>query len=651
MTRRCAMTLVSRVQSLFALARSRWRLAAFSVARVPPVRRAPCGLASHPAVLGPPSKDLGHATLRRGVIALAMAAIAMLAVAGPASAGTSPPARAAQVAAPAHPLGNATTNQYVGLRIGVDRIDIDYVLDLAELTAYRTCQEELHRACEPGSRGTPAEATRLCTPIARDLQPTVDQRRLRLSIDRAQLAFLAGVAGLSTARLECGLSARTSIAAGDRIHLDNDAYPGSIGWREVAATGAGLSLATSDVPATSASVRLTRYPTDLLSSPPDARTADVVAGQLTSAAASGRQAAGPPAPPIGERGQAGATAVAPRGLDRLSVAYTDLVSRHKLTLWFGTAALVAALLLGGLHAIAPGHGKTIMAAYLVSARGTARQAATIGLTVATTHTAGVLGLAILLTVASVAPERIYPWLGALSGVLLLMVGATLMISALRRGAGNHGHSHGRSHGHGHPAGHHHDHHHGHDRPGGQRHGSPEHEHGNHHRHEGHGHGDGDPAHEHGRHQLSREQSGARLPSGIAESAGQARPGLIPEVTGGGGHIGNVSPPKRRTLIGMGVIGGLVPSPSALLVLLGGIALGRPWFGFLLVVAYGLGLAATLTGIGLALARGAALLRAAQATNRLARLLSNIAATLPVITASLVVLVGLTALAKAMPGLS
>jgi nickel/cobalt exporter len=640
------MTLVSRVQSLFAFARSRWPLAAFSVARVPPVRRAPCGLASHPAVSGPPSKDLGHATLRRAVIALVTAAIATLAFAAPASAAASPPAGTAQVAAPAHPLGNATTNQYVGLGIEADRIDIDYVLDLAELTTYRTCQEELHRACEPGSRGTPAEATRLCTPIASDLQTTLDQRRLRLSVDRAQLAFLAGVAGLSTARLECGLSARTSIDTGDRIRLDNNAYPGSIGWREVTATGAGFSLAASDVPATSGSVRLTRYPTDLLSSPPDARTADVVAGQPTGAAASGRQAAAPAGPSIGERGQDGATATAPRGLDRLSVAYTDLVSRHELTLWFGAAALVAALLLGGLHAIAPGHGKTIMAAYLVSARGTARQAATIGLTVATTHTAGVLGLAILLTVASVAPERIYPWLGALSGVLLLVVGATLMVSALRRGdAGHHGHSHG----HGHPAGHHHDHHHGHERPGGHRHGSPEHEHGNHHPHEGHGHGD--PAHEHGRHQLSRDQSGARLPSGIAESPGQTRASLIPEVTRGSGHVPNGSPPRRRTLIGMGVIGGLVPSPSALLVLLGGIALGRPWFGFLLVVAYGLGLAATLTGIGLALARGAALLRAAQATNRMARLLPKIAATLPVITAGLVVLVGLTALAKAMPGLS
>jgi ABC-type nickel/cobalt efflux system permease component RcnA len=105
------------------------------------------------------------------------------------------------------------------------------------------------------------------------------------------------------------------------------------------------------------------------------------------------------------------------------------------------------------------------------------------------------------------------------------------------------------------------------------------------------------------------------------------------------------------LIGMGVIGGLVPSPSALLVLLGGIALGRAWFGILLVVAYGLGLAATLTGIGLALARGAALLRATQTTNRIGALLPKIAVALPIITAALVVLVGSTALAGAMSGLT
>ncbi len=108
---------------------------------------------------------------RRAVIALVTAAIATLASAAPASAAASPPAGTAQVAAPADPLGNATTNQYVGLGIEADRIDIDYVLDLAELTTYRTCQEELHRACEPGSRGTPAEATRLCSRLRATCRP------------------------------------------------------------------------------------------------------------------------------------------------------------------------------------------------------------------------------------------------------------------------------------------------------------------------------------------------------------------------------------------------------------------------------------------------------------------------------------------------
>jgi nickel/cobalt transporter (NicO) family protein len=565
-------------------------------------------------------------TLRRGVIALALATIAMVAFAAPASAAASPASETAHASAPAHPLGNATTNQYVGLRIGADRIDIDYVLDLAELTAYRTCQEDLQRACEPGTRGTRGEATRLCTPIASELQITVDQGRLRLSVDRAQLAFLPGVAGLSTARLECGLSARTSIDAGDRIRLDNKAYPGTIGWREVTATGGELSLATSDVPATSASVRLTRYPADLLSSPPDARIADVVAGQ--SLASNGAQAAAP-GPSAGERGQDGAAAIAPRGLDRLSVAYTDLVSRHKLTVWFGAAALVVALLLGGMHAIAPGHGKTIMAAYLVSTRGTARQAATIGLTVAATHTVGVIGLAALLTLASVAPERIYPWLGALSGTLLLVVGAMLLVTAIRRGSGG---QHG--HGHSHHLGHHH-HHHSHEDHG---HNDMEHDHGHHHSHEGRGHDDS--GHDHDHYHL--------IPKGA--TAGRARASRIDETTGTG-QVKNGAPPGRRTLIGMGLIGGLVPSPSALLVLLGGIALGRAWFGFLLVVAYGLGLAATLTGIGLALARGAALLRATQTTNRIGALLPKIAVALPIITAALVVLVGSTALAGAMSGLT
>ncbi len=57
---------------------------------------------------------------------------------------------------------------------------------------------------------------------------------------------------------------------------------------------------------------------------------------------------------------------------------------------------------------------------------------------------------------------------------------------------------------------------------------------------------------------------------------------------------------RTQLTALGIAGGLVPSPSALVVLLGAIALGRTGFGILLVLAYGVGMAATLTAAGLLL---------------------------------------------------
>jgi nickel/cobalt exporter len=209
--------------------------------------------------------------------------------------------------------------------------------------------------------------------------------------------------------------------------------------------------------------------------------------------------------------------------------------------------------MGGAHALAPGHGKTVMAAYLVGLRGTLRQAMTIGATVTITHTAGVLLLGLVLsTTRAVASERVYPWLGLASGLLLAAVGVGLLARA------------GHSRGHDHPHGHGHDHPHPHD------HGPP---------------------------------------------------------------LG------RRGLVALGLAGGLVPSPSAVVVLLGGIALGRAWFGVALVLAYGLGMAATLTGVGLLLARLRTRmdrrlhLPAGTLPARLGRLL-------PVATASVIVLVGL-----------
>jgi ABC-type nickel/cobalt efflux system permease component RcnA len=235
--------------------------------------------------------------------------------------------------------------------------------------------------------------------------------------------------------------------------------------------------------------------------------------------------------------------------------FTALVGGRSLSPGFAVVALLLAVGLGAAHALAPGHGKTVMAAYLVGLRGTLRQAAVIGATVTITHTAGVLLLGLVLTTSrAVASERLYPWLGLASGLLLAGVGTGLLVRAR---AGHHPHPHD----HPHPHGHHHDH----------------------------------------------------------------------------GPAGR--PLGRRGLVALGLAGGLVPSPSAVVVLLGGIALGQAWFGVALVVAYGLGMAATLTGVGLLLAHlrtrmdGRLRLPAGSLAARAGRLL-------PAATASVIVVAGL-----------
>jgi ABC-type nickel/cobalt efflux system permease component RcnA len=94
-----------------------------------------------------------------------------------------------------------------------------------------------------------------------------------------------------------------------------------------------------------------------------------------------------------------------------------------------------------------------------------------------------------------------------------------------------------------------------------------------------------------------------------------------------------------TILGMGVAGGLVPSPSAVVVLLGAVALGRTVFGVLLVVAYGVGMAATLTTVGYLVAKTPRRLGRVRglADSQVAARLSAVA---PLLTAGLVVLVGL-----------
>jgi nickel/cobalt exporter len=228
-------------------------------------------------------------------------------------------------------------------------------------------------------------------------------------------------------------------------------------------------------------------------------------------------------------------------------------------------ALVAVVVWGAGHALTPGHGKTIVAAYLIGSRSTPWHALYLGLTVTLTHTLGVfaLGLVALFASGYVLPEQLDPWLGAVSGVIVVGLGGTLLWRRVRpllvrresdhhHGIQHHGHDHPD-----HPHAHEPLHHHGYGHPHG-------HEH--HHMHDqGHGH--------------------AHLPPGA-----------------------DGSPVTWRSLLGLGISGGLLPCPSALVLLVTAVSINRAALGMILVVAFSFGLAGVLTMVGLLFVKGSRLVQ-------------------------------------------
>jgi nickel/cobalt exporter len=408
------------------------------------------------------------APMKRLAIVGAVAAAAIAALALPALAS-------------AHPLGNFTINRFSRIEALGPRLYVRYVHDMAEIPTYQA-----------GHIDRNAYARRIAT----NAHLTVDGRRATLVPLRSALAHPRGAAGLRTTRLEVILSGPVFHGRISVSYHDNN-YRNRIGWKEI--------VVGARTPSTSHELRA--YPKDLLQSPLD----------VTSATAGLAPTRGPDVPPPLS---GGASLKAP---DRIGDSgFASLVGRSHLSVLVILASLAAALFWGAAHALSPGHGKTIVTAYLVGQRGTARHAALLGLIVTITHTIGVfaLGLVTLALSQLIVPEQLYPWLNLVSGLLVVGIGAAVLRARLRRrGQGHHHHHHG-----------HHHHHHGHD--------------------------------------------------------GHAR-GTVPE-TG----------PSFRSLLAVGVSGGLLPCPSALVVLLAAISLHRVAFGLVLILAFSAGLALSITGIGL-----------------------------------------------------
>jgi nickel/cobalt transporter (NicO) family protein len=424
-------------------------------------------------------------------------------------------AAAAPAVAQAHPLGNFTVNRYSLVELGKGSVNVTFVLDEAEIPTFQAL------GGQPTAERARAWADAHAAAFARKLHLTVDGQEVRLVPDMGAVTatLRVGQGGLHCMRVTVPLSARISGAGPFTATFTDDTFGDRVGWKEIvmrAEPGAVLtqsSAATHDV-----SDMLRHYPSGMLSTPLDVRTATFGYRYGSGTSVS-----------VGAPHGSGGESVAVSG-----GAFTDLVTHRDLGFGFILAAVAIAMFWGAVHALSPGHGKSIVAAYLVGSRGTARHAAFLGLTVTVTHTASifVLGIVTLYLSQYILPETLYPWLSVVSGLVVVGMGGSILLRRARRlRASQHHH-------------HHHDHAHDHDHD--RRH---DHDHLHHHRPGGHTH---------------------EPPAAITV----------------------------RSMLALGISGGILPCPSALVVMLGAIAVHRVAFGLLLVVAFSIGLAATLTSVGL-----------------------------------------------------
>jgi ABC-type nickel/cobalt efflux system permease component RcnA len=613
---------------------------------------------------GPIARDAGDRSMsRRLVRALALAAALLVVVPAVVS---------------AHPLGNFTINHYAGIRVSRDTVLIDFVLDRAEIPTFQEI-----RSVDPNGDGTidQVEAAALRGPECMAVAPLLDLRAgtapLALGLEAAGLSFPPGAGGLPTMRLVCTFRAAlpSPVTAATVVTFEDRSFPERIGWREITAVGDGTTIwpASPGVavpPVATASGRLSAYPADLLATPLDMRSAaitispggpalpppavpdatplvPIVASGSAPASAVGTTAG---AAPAGEPGGAPAgvstavTAAVPGGVGS---EISGLLEARDLTPLAFILSLFTAALLGAGHALTPGHGKTVMAAYLVGARGTSRHAVGLGLSVTVSHTLGILVLAGIVVTAGSAlpPEAFTRWAPLASALLVLGIGGWLVVGQVRGrlarrsianaigqdtvGAHTHEGRHPNALG---PTAHAHDphalHDHAHEPDGhAHEHAPVDHAHaGDGHAHHGDAHG----------HDTSLDLRQA-IPGEHAH--GGARHSHLPA---------DNAPITWRNLALLGLAGGIVPSTNALLLLLAAIASGRPAWGLVLVVAFGIGMAVILGGVGLALvhARG---LAARSGSGRLGVQLGRLVAVAPVLGATTVLALGVWLTSQALAG--
>ncbi len=411
----------------------------------------------------------------------------------------------------AHPMGNFSINHFAALEVHPTLVRLRYVIDMAEIPTFQEMQEHGVMA-RPDEPKTIAYRERKVEELRQGLVIRTGDSVLPLTLQTSEISFPPGAGDLPTLRLAMVYQAPLTAETGELVYEDRN-FSQRVGWKEIVASPhGGASFMRSSVPGESKSKQLTEYATDLLQAPPQdlrATLTFVIPAVARFQKPQVPASAATVAPSVPE-------AQTPRSL------LTDLVTARQLSPGIIFLSLLVAIGLGAFHALEPGHGKTLVAAYLVGSRGTAWHALYLGLIVTATHTAGVylLGVVTLFLSHYVVPERLYPWLGGMSGVIITGLGCSLW---LRRYAGKnrtHAHPHSHPHNHAHP----HDH--------------------------------------------------------------------------GAGHQHESMPHAHPSTLALGVTGGIVPCPAALVVLLSAIAIHRVGFGFILIIAFSVGLAGVLIALGL-----------------------------------------------------
>lgn len=450
-------------------------------------------------------------------------------------------------AALAHPLGNFTINHYARLELATDRLRVRYILDLAEIPTFQ--EKQTLDADRDGTMSEAESATYLATQITqlqKNLTLRLDGGAVPLTPvpDSAQLTFLPGQGGLEVMRLALWFEAPFDVGArAQSIEFRDNNYPERLGWREIVVRAEpGVSIENSNTSTQDLSQELTAYPDDLLANPPNIRVAT-----LTAVPGNGTTTPDPIA--------AGPITTGPLGaFDRTRDEFGKLLTTNQdLSPTVLLVSFLAALALGALHAFSPGHGKAVVGAYLVGSRGNWQHAAFLGLVVTATHTAGVYGLGFvtLFLSAYILPEQIFPWLAFISGALVALIGVQLLVQRLRAARSETSSF---------------------DKAKMQFNATA-----------------GEHTHKDAGGSTALHSHSFATPE---QEAAHAREHL--------GEIQALEKPSWKNLLSLGISGGLLPCPSALVVMLSAIALGRVFYGLFLIIGFSLGLAGVLVVTGLVL---------------------------------------------------